>query len=67
MATLGPNAARIFRITHVTNVPWILDHGLHCQNSEKVDPNFVPIGLADLIQKRVTRRVLAGPRGTLGE
>jgi len=44
MASLGPEAARIFRITHVRNVPWILDHGLHCQTSNLADPNFVPPG-----------------------
>jgi ssDNA thymidine ADP-ribosyltransferase, DarT len=52
MATLGPEAAHIFRITHVRNVPWILDHGLHCQTSKLDDPNFVPIGMQDLIDKR---------------
>jgi hypothetical protein len=31
MLSLNPERARLFRITHVANVPWILDHsGLHC-------------------------------------
>jgi len=30
---LNPERALIFRIVHVANVPWILDHGLHCKNS----------------------------------
>lgn len=67
MATLGPEAARIFRITHVQNVPWILDHGLDCQSSDRVDPNFVPIGMPDLIAKRVTRTVPLAPSSSLGD
>ncbi|MEK6712375.1 MAG: DarT ssDNA thymidine ADP-ribosyltransferase family protein, partial [Nitrospinota bacterium] len=49
---LNPGKALIFRITHVDNVPWILDHGIHCRNSEEVDPNFVDIGNPELIGKR---------------
>ena len=67
MPTLGPEAARIFRITHVNNVPWILDNGLHCQSSKVADPNFVPIGMANLIQRRATRPVAIGPCGVLGD
>jgi hypothetical protein len=67
MATLGPDAARIFRITHVDNVPWILRHGLHCKSSEVADPNFVPIGMPELIEKRTTRDVPIEPGGTLGD
>lgn len=67
MATLGPEAARIFRITHVKNVPWILKHGLHCKSSKTADPNFVPIGMADLIAKRATHTVPIKPGGSLGD
>src|SRR5271166_6859108 len=67
MATFGPEAAHIFRITHVSNVPWILDYGLHCKSSPVADPNFVPIGMPDLIQRRTTRTVPCGPGGTLGD
>ncbi len=67
MAALGSESAHIFRITHVRNVPWILDQGLHCQSSNVVDPNFIPIGLPDLIKKRVTRVVPIAPGGTLGD
>jgi ssDNA thymidine ADP-ribosyltransferase, DarT len=67
MATLGPEANRIFRITHVDNVPWILEHGLHCESSMVRDPNFVPIGMANLIQKRQTRPVAIGPGGLLSD
>lgn len=67
MAKLGPEAAIIFRITHVNNVPWILDHGLHCKNSAVSDPDFVPIGMADLIERRTNRPVPIGPGGTLAD
>jgi hypothetical protein len=67
MAKLGPETAHIFRITHVSNVPCILDHGLHCKNSPLADPNFVPIGMPDLIQKRTARGFPCGPGGTLGD
>jgi len=67
MAELGPEKALIFRITHVQNVPWILEHGLHCQSSRIKDPNFVPIGMANLIEKRRTREVALAPGGVLAD
>ena len=54
---LNPDKARIFRITHRNNVPWILDNGLHCRNSGVVDPNFVTIGNPELVEKRRHRDV----------
>jgi len=67
MAKIGPEQAQIFRFTHINNVPWILEHGLHCQNSPEQDPNFVPIGMAELISKRRTRRVALAPGGVLAD
>lgn len=64
---LTSSRARIFRVTHVDNVPWMLDHGLHCQSSSVRDPAFVPIGMADLISKRATRRVPCPPGGMLAD
>ncbi len=64
---LGPESARIFRITHIDNVPWILDHGLHCKTSLVQDLNFVSIGMKDLIEKRTSRQVPIGPGGTLAD
>jgi hypothetical protein len=65
MAGLNPEEARIFRITHIDNVPWILEHGLHCKSSKTQDHNFVPIGLPDLIAKRASRPVRIPPGGFL--
>lgn len=60
--------ALIFRIVHVANVPWILDHGgLHCRNSQEQDPNYVNIGNVDLIDKRSRRAVPISPGGTLSD
>ena len=37
----------IFRVTHIDNVLWVLDNGLHCKESGVQDPNFVGIGNTD--------------------
>jgi hypothetical protein len=59
--------AYIFRITHKDNLPWILDNGLHCRKSPMQDPNFVNIGITDLIEKRHLRQVPEPPGGTLSD
>lgn len=67
MKDLTPEKALIFRITHISNVPWILEHGLHCRNSPQSDPNFRAIGNVDLIAKRNHRVVPIEPGGTLSD
>lgn len=64
---LTPENALIFRITHRDNVPWVLDHGLHCASSDISDPNFIAIGKRDLIQRRALRQVDVPPGGTLAD
>jgi hypothetical protein len=64
---LTPERNRIYRITHIRNVPWILEHGLHCRSSTTIDPNFVSIGSADLITKRSGHEIPIEPRGTLAD
>ena len=64
---LSQQRARIFRITHVQNVPWILRNGLHCKSSNIRDPNFVTIGNPELIDRRSSRVVDARPFGTLSD
>ncbi|MBE0430004.1 MAG: DUF4433 domain-containing protein [Thermoleophilia bacterium] len=64
---LTPERALIFRITHISNVVWILEHGLYCPSSDKRDPNFQPIGSPDLIEKRARRIVPVSPDGTLAD
>lgn len=58
MSSLNPEKALIFRITHIDNVAWILDHGLHCRNSAEFDPSFRNIGSPDLIQRLFNDRYL---------
>jgi hypothetical protein len=64
---LRPDRALVFRITHINNVPWILDHGLHCASSDVLDPNFRPIGDRELIEKRAGRPIPAHPFGTISD
>lgn len=64
---LNPTRALIFRIVHVRNVPWILEHGLVCRNSPKQNPHYLNIGNVDLIDKRSHRVVPIPPGGTLSD
>jgi hypothetical protein len=66
-ALLSPEKALIFRITHVNNVRWILENGLHCASSGQSDPNYVAIGNAEIIDRRATRIVPIAPGGTLAD
>lgn len=67
MAGLNAQDARIFRITHVRNVAWMLEHGLVCRSSKLADPNFITIGLPDLIERRKAHPVPIAPGGRLGD
>jgi hypothetical protein len=67
MSSLTPEKGLIFRITHIANVPWILDHGLHCRNTAERDPNYVEIGHPELIEKRTHRQVPIPPGGVLSD
>ena len=65
--TLNPQKALIWRIVHRDNVPWILDHGLHCGNSAARSPNWVHIGNQELIKKRSYHPVPVGKKGVLND
>lgn len=64
---LTADKAFIFRITHRSNLPWLLGNGLHCPNSRTVDPRHVSIGNPELIAKRHERVVPLAPGGTLSD
>lgn len=64
---LNPEKALIFRIVHVANVPWILQHGMHCSSAANQDPYYVNIGSASLVDKRSRRVVPIPPGGTLSD
>lgn len=65
--TLTQEEGLIFRITHLDNVPWILDNGMHARNGARSDPNCRNIGNVDLIDKRSRRVVPVPPGGTLSD
>ncbi len=67
MTLLCPEKALIFRITHIKNIPWILDHGLHCSTSRIQDPRYHAIGNPDIIQKCHQHGVPRPPGGTLSD
>jgi len=67
MSSLNPEKALIFRMTHIENVAWILENGLHCRSSGVQDPNYREIGNPDLISKRAHREVPIPPGGTLSD
>lgn len=58
---------QIFRLTHFSNLPFILQHGIHCPNSAVKDPEFTPIGFRTLIDYRNDRAVPIEPGGTLAD
>lgn len=64
---LSPEKALIWRIIHRDNLPWVLQHGLHCGNSVERAPNWVNIGNAELINKRATHPVPMPPGGLLND
>jgi hypothetical protein len=66
-SNLNPGKALIWRIAHRDNLPWILDNGLHCANSNVLAPNYINIGNPELIDKRRHRVVPIAPGGTLAD
>jgi len=65
---LNPSRALIWRIVHVDNIPWILDHGLHCSSAKDAyAPDWVSIGQAELIEKRAAHNVPIPPGGSLSD
>lgn len=64
---LNPERALIFRIIHRANLPWVLQHGLHCGTSATRSPRWVSIGNQELINKRAHWTVPAEPGGVLND
>jgi hypothetical protein len=67
MLPLSRDKAKIFRITHADNIPWLLEHGIVCRASAVYDPNYRNIGNPELIEKRTARIVPIPPGGTLND
>jgi len=64
---LNPDKALIWRIVHRDALPWILDNGLHCENSGVQATQCVNIDNAELIDKRRSRQVPIAPGGVLAD
>ena len=47
----------IYRMTHIDNVPFIVKNGLWSKLSPVQDPNFIPIGNPDIIDKRTNKNM----------
>lgn len=58
---------QIFRITHINNLPFILQNGLHYYNAAIKDPTFTAIGFPTLVAYRNDRQVPLAPGGTLAD
>jgi hypothetical protein len=67
MIELSASKARIFRITHIDNVAWIIRYGLQSRNSPNQDPDFRNIGNPELISRRHATPVTIPPGGTLSD
>lgn len=58
----------IFRMTHISNLDFIIKNGIWSMNSNVQDPDFVPIGNSDIIYKRRTSLIkINPPGGALGD
>lgn len=62
-----PNPIWLFRMTHVDNLPHILQHGLVVASSPNADPNFRAIGDRSLIGVRKDLEVPIAPGGMFSE
>lgn len=62
---LNSKKALIWRITHINNLSWILDNGLHASSSSIQSTDFMSIGNTEIINRRNTRQVNLPPYGTL--
>lgn len=65
--SLNREKALIWRIVHRDNLPWILNNGLCCGNSQVHSPNWVNIGNPELIDKRARHPVPLPPGGDLND
>lgn len=48
---------KLYRMTHIENIPHILNHGITHRNSFNANPNFITIGDLSLIDTRSTKQV----------
>ena len=59
------NKTYLFRMTHVDNIPHIIQHGITHSSSVNTNPNFISIGDSSLISSR--NNILLNNGRLLGE
>ena len=59
------NKTYLFRMTHVDNIPHIIQHGITHSSSVNANPNFISIGDSSLISSR--NNILLNNGRLLGE
>lgn len=47
----------VYRITHIENIPHVLEFGITQKNSKNANPNFIKIGDLSLIENRDNKTV----------
>ena len=57
----------IWRVVHLDNVPWLLEHGLPAASSNELAPHYVGIGNEGLIERRQEVEVPIAPGGVLAD
>lgn len=50
---------KVFRMTHIDNIPHILQNGITHRNSPNANPNYTPIGDNSLISARNSKNITA--------
>ncbi|MBU4485335.1 MAG: DUF4433 domain-containing protein [Candidatus Delongbacteria bacterium] len=51
------NEIKLYRMTHIENIPHILSHGITHKNSPNSNPDYVMIGDTSIIETRTNKRV----------
>lgn len=62
-----PKTIWLYRITHINNLRYILEHGIYTRESEQFDPNYISIGDSSLINYRKNLIACDPPGGKLSE
>lgn len=62
-----PKNTLIYRMIHYQNLELIMKYGIHCPNSSVKIPEFINIGLNNLIAKRGNKKVSIKPNGVIND
>ncbi len=67
MKAMSDSKTYIYRMTHYSNIEFILREGLHCCNCKPQDPEYTSIGYKTLITNRGKSVVSIDPGGVLND